>query len=137
MLPEYLDIIGENEMKKVLIFFLLLMLSACQKNVLSLSDNGKSMAFKVGKSFEIQLPENPTTGYQWNLIFSPQDQMIVVPMSEEYIPEPVNRVGAGGVRILKYLAYSSGTVIIYGSQIRPWENAKAKAPTLKFTITVE
>ncbi len=122
-------------MRIVALLGLVLTLFGCEKNVLYQGDNGKTLTLQVGEQFTIKLPENPSTGYQWNLQTNPQSQMVVSVVSDKFNPSKSNLMGAGGERVLGYQATNTGTVQIYGFHERPWEKREAQ-PSFQFTIVV-
>ena len=70
-------------------------------------DNGKSVTVNTGETFWIKLPENPTTGYAWDLMLSDG----LTRMSDKY--EPADRsglkVGVGGTHSYEIKAMKNGS----------------------------
>ncbi len=70
-------------------------------------DNGKSVTVNVGETFWVKLPENPTTGYAWDLMLSDG----LTRMSDKY--EPADRsglkVGVGGTHSYEIKAMKNGS----------------------------
>lgn len=122
-------------MRKIALLGMVLMLFGCEKNVLYQGDDGKTFTFQVGEQFTIKLPENPSTGYQWNLQTDPKSQMVVSVLSDQFTHSKSELIGAGGDRIFQYQATNSGTVRIYGFHRRSWERQEIR-PAFKFTIVV-
>lgn len=124
-------------MKKIALFVMCLALFGCHKNVLYPGDNGKTFTFNVGESFEIKLPENPSTGYKWRMITIPQSQMIISQLADQFGNSASNVVGAGGERVFRYQVTNPGTVDIYGFHTRPWETNSGTNPSVKYRIVVK
>lgn len=90
--------------------------------------NGSAVDIKVGETFEVSLPENPTTGYRWQQKSGPAF------VSTRFIPDPIAKpesIGAGGTRIWIFSASSVGS-----SQI-DFDLVRASPPPMeKFSLTV-
>ncbi|MBR6409287.1 MAG: protease inhibitor I42 family protein [Alphaproteobacteria bacterium] len=121
-------------MKKIALF-LLLTLMGCNEKVLYQGDSGKTLTLAVGQEFSIKLPENPSTGYRWEIQTNPQSQMVVANVSDQYAPSKSNLIGAGGERTFRYQATNNGQVELYGFHKRSWESGDLK-PSFKFVIIV-
>ncbi len=124
-------------MKKIITLALFIFLAACQKNVLFPSDNGKTLYLKLGDIFSIQLPENPSTGYQWHLIFNPENQAILSQRADRYAHSQTGLVGASGERNFSYQATGIGRVDIYATYARPWDESSSRQPSIQYTIVVQ
>lgn len=87
------------------------------------ADNGTTANLENGTTFFLELPENPSTGYSWELELSPGLSLL----SEEYVTgEPPERleqpiVGAGGLRLWGIKAIAEGGQQLKGVYKRPWE----------------
>jgi inhibitor of cysteine peptidase len=94
------------------------------------ADNGKTMTVKRNTIFEIDLEENPTTGYSWN---------ITAPAGLKSLGDTYNKdselMGAGGVHSWKYKAENAGVYKFSGIYRRPWETT-ADDKTFDITIKV-
>ena len=75
---------------------------------------------KVGQTFVITIPSNPTTGYSWKLE-RPLKGTLVSLVRSEYIPPKTKMVGKGGKEIWTFRALNKGTAIISLMYVRPWE----------------
>lgn len=109
-------------MKKIIAIVLSLFLAACEQHVLSQSDSGKITNLKQGEHFQIDLPENPTTGYQWAFLSNPQNSDVVRFDKSDYIAKEGPLLGAGGRKVLTYTATQKGTVELRGFYKRNYEN---------------
>jgi len=124
-------------MKKFLILGLFLALTGCENVVLRSEDVGKTLNLSVGEKFSIRLPENPTTGYGWEMITKPENQDVVLEVKNEFLPDQRGLIGAGGERVFQYQAKESGKVDIYGFYRRPWEKDVTPARSVMYQIIVE
>jgi inhibitor of cysteine peptidase len=93
--------------------------------------NGGAISAKVGDHIAIQLPENPTTGFQWHA--ERADLGVLKLQSDEFAQAASGAVGSGGLRTLRYLASGAGETSITLQLARPWE---ANAPRSQFKIQV-
>ena len=84
-------------------------------------DNGGTYTVSLGTVFRLALPENPTTGYTWNLSVSPGLSVL----NASYVPSDTTGklVGSGGTRIWFLNATLPGTQTVSGTYGRPWEPA--------------
>lgn len=95
------------------------------------SIQNKEMTVKYGEIFEISLPSNPTTGYEWNVILSPG----LLKINEKYDTNcKQNMVGCGGVKIWTLRAVRSGKESFNGSYKRSWEAFPAEVVNYNITV---
>lgn len=89
---------------------------------------------KHAKHFELRLPANPTTGYQWRLL--KYDQKLLMLQSERYEAKKNNMVGRGGEKIYVFKCLKKkrpkDTMILLIYE-RPWEK-QAVEPTKVFVV---
>ncbi len=99
-------------------------------------ENDTNIEVKKGGTFVIQLPENPTTGYQWAISIA--DDAIVKTSDDQYKPDETatDVVGSGGVRVLTFEALEKGTTSVTLSYERSWEEGSAEQ-TIVYTVTVK
>ncbi|MFA5114988.1 MAG: protease inhibitor I42 family protein [Candidatus Omnitrophota bacterium] len=97
--------------------------------------HSKNVEVKQGERFIIGLGANHTTGYQWQLVFSP-DPNILELVSSEYRPVNSGRVGAGGKEVWTFKAVGKGKAGLIFNYVRPWEKDAKPAETVDFLITV-
>lgn len=83
---------------------------------LSPEDNGTNITIARGTEFTLTLPENPTTGYSWDLSQSPG----ITLLRDEYIPPTSQMMGAGGTHAWYFKGEKSGDQVVYGEYRRPW-----------------
>lgn len=94
------------------------------------TDDGRVVHVKQGEVVTVRLPENPTTGYRWQL--EPLDGDVLAPLDDQYVAGSA-LAGAGGARTLRLSAARSGQAQVVLSLRRSWEK---KAPIRTFSVTV-
>lgn len=115
-------------MKKVLYaLFAVLMFGGCASTEtykLKYNNNGQTLELSLGDSVNIELPENPTTGYSWAFFTTPEPQNIITNITESYRQDNASdgMVGVGGVKTYSFRATHPGRVVITGYYYRPWES---------------
>ena len=98
-------------------------------------NNGQSVKLRVGDRLTIQLPENPSTGYQWTL--EANTEAVLPLQSSEYQPTPTGRVGSGGQHIFVLQGAQVGTAQPRFKHWRPWEGDAAILDRFTLTVQVE
>jgi inhibitor of cysteine peptidase len=91
--------------------------------------NGGEVQVGLDESFEVRLPENPTTGYGWRLDSSGAP---AVEVQEDDFEPPKASLGAGGVRRWRFRAVQEGVADLRLEYRREWEQRAART----FTVTV-
>lgn len=94
------------------------------------SENGKSVTLQDGESFEISLPENPTTGFQWKITATGEPASKLI--DEAF--HPGVRVGGQGVHTWQFRAVHDGESEIRMDLRRSWETPAE--PAQSFTLRV-
>jgi inhibitor of cysteine peptidase len=91
---------------------------------------GKSAKLPIGDSFEVSLPENPTTGFRWKITAGgePASKMI----NEDF--HPGARVGGQGIHTWRFRAVQQGESEIRMVLQRSWETPAE--PAQAFTLQV-
>ncbi len=89
----------------------------------------------VGDTINLALPENPSTGYSWQMTTSDGIRQV----SDNYIPgnsgspgRPL--VGAGGTHEWTYKVTKPGTQTVSGIYKRPWESTSQGEKTFALTV---
>lgn len=72
----------------------------------------------MGEELRFDLPENPTTGYRWQLQVTGDTLHERTPPS--YAPA-TTAIGAGGTRTFRFIATQPGTATIRATLARVWE----------------
>ena len=88
--------------------------------VLTEADKGKEIKVKLGQTFTLKLPSNPTTGYSWFLLTGPSPWASV---SRKYAQSPARpgMVGVGGTETFTFKATSVGAGYLRLFYARPFE----------------
>jgi inhibitor of cysteine peptidase len=97
---------------------------------------------KGGREFEvdpndkviIRLPENPTTGYRWEL--ESFDSGILAPTGSDFLTTGSSSMGAGGMRTFTFRAHSPGTTSVRLILRRSWEPKQKAIEHFDVTIQV-
>ena len=88
--------------------------------VLRRSDLGRPIDIRQGDVIVLELEENPSTGYSWELVDLPAF-VTVAESSHETTGPPA--MGAPGLRRIRVLAVGTGEGTIEGHLRRPWDRA--------------
>jgi inhibitor of cysteine peptidase len=83
----------------------------------------------------IQLPENPTTGFSWNVTLSEGLTLL----NETYVQDaaPLGMVGVGGIHEWYIEAVTAGNQTFDGIYKQPWEETAGNETTYSLAIRVE
>ena len=102
--------------------------------MIRLTDNnaGQDIETTVGETLELDLTENPTTGYRWHVVSDGKPACEVV--DDRF--EAGQGTGRGGQRIWRFRAVKAGTCEIEMAYRRAWE-ADAPARTFKVRVRVQ
>jgi inhibitor of cysteine peptidase len=97
-----------------------------------LTNTGETYDIPLDAEIRLRLPENPTTGYSWQLTLTPG----LVIENESYQPDdPEGRlVGAGGTRLWIFKAVQPGMQTISAFYARPWESSVTEQT--RFTLNL-
>jgi inhibitor of cysteine peptidase len=90
-----------------------------------------SVTVSPGDRLVFRLPENPTTGYRWDIATLPEPLAL---SSSEFTPSPDPRPGAGGERIIHVSATKPGRGEVRIRLLRSWE---PDAPIEELRVTVD
>ncbi len=99
---------------------------------------GTRLSVQQGKTIEIKLESNPTTGYGW-ILSDDYDKNIISPVSTEYKQSRSgeNLVGAGGYEYFYFKAGSRGETVLVLNYARPWEEGIDPIDVFKIEVSVE
>jgi inhibitor of cysteine peptidase len=104
--------------------------------VLNETDSGKIISLKNGENFTLNLKENPTTGYSWQLNLSKGLSILSNEYTEYKLPgEKEVTPGRGGTHSWLIQATAPGRQQVNGIYKRSWENTTGTEEN--FTLTVE
>jgi len=101
--------------------------------VVTKADNGKSVNLKNGDTFSLELRENPSTGYSWQLNLSKGLSIL----SDKSISDPAaeGQVGVPVTHSWEIKAVTQGSQQIKGIYKQPWMNTTVAETN--FTLNVE
>lgn len=98
------------------------------------TNDGETYDIPVDAEIHLKLPENPTTGYSWQL--SVTRGLVIV--NESYQPDdPTGKlIGSGGTHLWIMRAVQPGMQTISGVYSRPWESAAGNQTGFTLTLMV-
>jgi inhibitor of cysteine peptidase len=82
-------------------------------------DFGKPVQLHMGDTIVIELQENPTTGFRWQVSAGSH----LVPSGDQFVPAKDAAPGGGGTRILKLGAVAKGNGAVRLQLRREWESS--------------
>lgn len=82
--------------------------------------HGQSVPASVGDVVVVRLPENPTTGFRWQV--DRLDEGTVEQVEDTYDGGPSAAVGGGGTRALAFRVKAPAPTVIELEYRRPWED---------------
>ncbi len=97
------------------------------------NQSGGEVEVSLGDSFEVRLPENPTTGYRWALHSSGGPSLEI--QEDTFEGQGGGDLGAGGVHRWRFRTVQEGTADLVMEYRRSWE--KRAAETFRVTIRVK
>ncbi|MDD1712666.1 MAG: protease inhibitor I42 family protein [Methanoregulaceae archaeon] len=102
--------------------------------VVNEEQNNATVQVNQSNVITVELAENPTTGYLWNLTTSSGLRV----MRDTYLPSDTTGklIGSGGTRVWDISADAGGTQQIHAVYKRPWEPATGNETTFSMTIVV-
>jgi inhibitor of cysteine peptidase len=104
--------------------------------VVTENDSGKTISLKNGENFTLNLKENPTTGYSWQLNLSKGLNILSDEYTQDKFPgEKEVPPGRGGTHSWQIQATAPGSQQVNGIYKRSWENTTGTEEN--FTLNVE
>ena len=97
-------------------------------------DNGALVEVPRGSKVTIELPENPTTGFQW--IVNGIDELFLAPEGDAFLTGTQMGLGAGGVRRLFFRAKGSGCTSLSLIQKRAWQSDNQPIGSFKLAVQI-
>jgi predicted outer membrane repeat protein len=102
------------------------------------SDNGREITLEQGQILIVTLESNPTTGYSWEVVESPDLILEQIGKAEykwsEQRDSPI--VGAGGWEVYRFKAVIPGSETLELVYRRPWETDTEPAKTFSIDVIV-
>jgi predicted secreted protein len=99
--------------------------------ILREQDSGRSVQVKQGETFSLRLAENPTTGYRWSVVSSGRLELV----SDQN--EAGVGIGAGGVRVIRWVARKVGSYDLILKHWREWEGEGSVIGRFQASVVVE
>lgn len=112
--------------------FLTLAVGAAPLLTITDKNNGQTIKIAVGQSFQVRLPSNPTTGYQWTAGAIHGGPLIQTGPAA-FQPPTSGLLGAGGTQVFTYRGATTGTAHLSFAYARSWEHT---APIRHVAVTV-
>ena len=97
------------------------------------AENGTNITLKTGENFTLNLTENPSTGYAWELNVT--DGLNITSGNYTQNPAPEGMTGVSGVHSWIIEAIAAGDQQVNGIYKRAWENKTGTEQN--FTLGVE
>jgi len=126
---------------KFLLPLFVLLLAGCATTsgpkVLTDFDTGHEITVAVGEVFDVELPSNRTTGYNWSE--QSTGEVVVEQVGKPvYVPNPApfGMVGVGGKEIWRFRATKAGRQTLRLDYARPWESGVTPVRTVSFNVVV-
>jgi inhibitor of cysteine peptidase len=101
------------------------------KILITETESERTVSAAVGDMLTIGLPENPTTGFRWQV--ASVDAGVLSLQADDFLQRASTAVGSGGVRIFRFLTVNPGSTDVRLELKRTWE---ALPPTSTFTTRV-
>ncbi len=95
--------------------------------------NGRTIDVTIGQTIEVRLPENPTTGFSWQLT---SDGRATCVMTDDEFIAPVGPPGKGGDHTWKFKATHAGESDVELGYRRRWESSSTASRTFKIHVKV-
>lgn len=97
-------------------------------------DNGSSVTVAINGSFIVQLRENPTTGYMWNVTVT--KGLAITNDGYQMDSQAPNMTGVGGTHSWNMKAVQKGNQTFSGIYKRPWENTTGNETSYVLNVQV-
>jgi inhibitor of cysteine peptidase len=95
--------------------------------------NNRTIEVTIGQTIEVHLPENPTTGFGWQLR---SDGGPACVMTDSQFIAPTGPPGKGGDHTWKFKAIHAGESDIEFGYRRSWESSTGARKTFKIHVKV-
>jgi len=115
------------------------LLGAFLSLIISVSNAADAIVYHLDNTdttFQVTLPANPTTGYQWSL--KTFDSGLLRLVSSKYIPPETKLIGAGGNMVYNFELINGAKIPKMTSLVfnyaQPWQSEKATIQTVTVTF---
>lgn len=98
------------------------------------ADHDGTVALGTGDALVLALPENPTTGYRWQLSLSPGGSLALT--GDRFAPAGGGAPGAGGRRVFTLSASQPGRVALRAVLTRAWESQHNAQRAFAVTLVI-
>jgi inhibitor of cysteine peptidase len=102
--------------------------------VLTELQTNQSFDLQVGNPVLIRLPENPASGFRWNL--DHLDESVMTVEGSEFSQTPGSGVGGGGIRTITLLPRGPGVTHLSIKNRRVWEGGASAVGQFEATFRV-
>ena len=103
--------------------------------LMSQADRGQERQALPGQRVLIQLPENPTTGYQWHI--EAFDARVLTASGSDFAAPSGGLLGAGGLRTFVFTALAPGSTPVRLVYRRSWEPKAPAGEAFEVRIQVQ
>jgi inhibitor of cysteine peptidase len=97
------------------------------------ADDGKSVVIGVGDLLRVELEENPTTGFRWEI-----DQLppLIQLQQCSYLRNPETSIGGSTRRVFEFRSVATGTSELKLKRWRAWEGEQSVEQRFIVSISV-
>lgn len=100
--------------------------------VLTAADDSRTVDLHVGGKVVIQLPDNPSTGYRWEI----DADKACVKIERQHFEQQSHQVGGGGESSWVLRAITPGVSTVKLMLWRPWEGERAAIQRFVVTLRI-
>ncbi|MBI5719636.1 MAG: protease inhibitor I42 family protein [Burkholderiales bacterium] len=101
-------------------------------SVLTAADDGRTLELRAGSEVVIRLPENPSTGFRWEI----DTDKAYVTVERQRFEQRSDRVGGGGESSWVLRASTPGVTTVKLMLWRPWEGERAAIQRFVVTLRI-
>jgi inhibitor of cysteine peptidase len=95
------------------------------------SHDGRTVGVAIGELFRVLLPENPSTGYRWELQSAPDP---ILCLEEDSFARSSTAPGASGLRSWRFRAIRAGVVRLGLALKRSWQPRAIETFTIDIRV---
>lgn len=97
-------------------------------------DSGKTLEVTVGDRVQLQLAENPSTGYQWAVDTVEASRLLLE--GSDYAQESGGRAGSWGTRTFRFRILAPGEAPLRLKYWRQWEGDRSIVNRFALTVRI-